>query len=209
MQEERAAGIKRRGIGADVSECARRIAGHQATSIAELDAGQRQRVTDECLNRVESPVAVPAPTADLAPVVRITSPSSGTVVFANDVVMVIAEAKDDQGVASVIFNVAGIDVATLTEPPYTVEVKVPLGVSSLAIKATALDADGNEGTDSIILRVDRRAGDLSIKITSPATTLDRATPRPSTVAGRRLASARGDHLPPAPPANPSAILNDA
>ena len=114
--------------------------------------------------------------------------------FANDVVMVIAEAKDDQGVASVIFNVAGIDVATLTEPPYTVEVKVPLGVSSMAIKATALDADGNEGTDSIILRVDRRAGDLSIKITSPATTIDRTTTRPSTVAGSSVAIAEGDTI---------------
>ncbi|MCH7736772.1 MAG: hypothetical protein IH872_05145 [Chloroflexi bacterium] len=194
MQEERAAGIKRRGVGADVSECARSIAGRRATSIRELNADQRRRVTDECLNKTR-PAAVPAPTADRAPVVRITSPSSGTVVSVNDIVIVIAEAKDDEGVASVTFNVAGTDVATLSEAPYTVEVKVPPGVSPLVIKATARDADGNEGSDSITLRVARRAGDLGVKITSPTAATDRtATTRPSTVAGSSRAIAEGDTI---------------
>ena len=92
MQEERAAGVKRRGIGADVSECARSIAGRRATSIRELNADQRRRVTEECLNRVKPPTT---PEADRPPAIRITAPSSGTVVFANDVVTVVAEAKDD------------------------------------------------------------------------------------------------------------------
>jgi hypothetical protein len=191
MQEERAAGVKRRGIGADVSECARRIAGRRASSITELNADQRRRVTEECLDRTKPPAT---PEADRPPAIRITSPSSGTVVFANDVVTVVADAKDDHGVTTVTFNVAGTDVATLREAPYTVEVKIPLGVSSLAIKATARDANGNEGSDSITLRVARRSGDLSIKITSPTATIDRTTTRPSTVAGSSEAIAEGDTI---------------
>ena len=191
MQEERAAGVKRRGIGADVSECARRIAGSRASSIKELNASQQQRVTEECLDRTKSPYTSEA---DRPPVVRITSPSSGTVVSANDIVTVVAEAKDDHGVTSVTFNVAGVDLATLTEAPYTVEVKAPIGVSSLAIKATAVDAKGNEGSDAITLRVARRSGGLSIKITSPTATIDRTTTRPSTVAGSSEAIAEGDTI---------------
>lgn len=100
----------------------------------------------------------PTPEADRPPVIRITSPSSGTVVSTNDVVTVVAEAKDDHGVNSVTFSVAGVDLVTLADAPYTVEVKVPLGVSSLAIKATAVDANGNESSDAITLRVARRPG---------------------------------------------------
>jgi hypothetical protein len=55
LQKEQAAGVKRRGIGADVSECARGIVGHRAGSIKELNADQRRRVTEECLNRTKAP----------------------------------------------------------------------------------------------------------------------------------------------------------
>ena len=105
-----------------------------------------------------------------------------------------AEAKDDHGVNSVTFSVAGVDLVTLADAPYTVEVKVPLGVSSLAIKATAVDANGNESSDAITLRVARRPGDLGIKITSPVATTDRTTTRPSTVAGSSEAIAEGDTI---------------
>jgi len=107
---------------------------------------------------------------------------------------VVAEAKDDHGVNSVTFSVAGVDLVTLADAPYTVEVKVPLGVSSLAIKATAVDANGNESSDAITLRVARRPGGLGIKITSPVATTDRTTTRPSTVAGSSEAIAEGDTI---------------
>lgn len=192
MQEERDAGVKRRGVGANVSECARNIAGRRATSITELSADQQQRVTDECLNREKPPAT---PEADLAPVIRITSPASGTVVSANDVVTVVAEAKDDQGVASVTFNVAGSDLAMLTEAPYTVEVTVPQGITSLDLKATAVDTAGNKGSGTITMTVARRAGDLGIKITSPAAATDPApSTRRSTIAGSSEAIAEGDTI---------------
>jgi hypothetical protein len=200
MQEERAAGVKRRGVGADVSECARTIAGRRAGSIRELTAEQQRRVTEECVNRTR-PAAIKVPTSepDRSPAIRITSPSSGTVVSANDVVTVTAEAKDDVGVVSVTFSVTfnTLDKPThqLTIAPYTVDVTVPTGVESLRIKATALDADGNEGSDAITLRVARRSGDLGIKIISPAATTNRtATTRPSTVAGSSEPIAEGDTI---------------
>jgi hypothetical protein len=193
MQEDRQAEVKQRGVGADVSECARTIVGTRATSIKDLTADQRQRVTDECLK--PKPDVTPTPVVITSPVVRITSPTSGTVVGAKDVVTVTAEAKDDVGVTSVTFNVAGVDQAPQTETPYTIDVTVLLGVTTLAIKATAVDADGNNGSDSIVLRVERRSGDLGIKFTSPTATLDSArTIRPSTVAGSTGAIVQGDTI---------------
>ena len=193
MQADRTARERRAGIGPAVFECARSIAGIRATSITEFSTSQRQRVTDECLNR---PKPDDKPAVNLSPVIRITSPSSGTSVSANDVVTVTAEAKDDRGVVSVIFNVAGTDIAKLTEAPYTVDVTVPSGVSSLRVKATAADAEGNEGSDSITLRV-VQSSDLGVKITSPAVgaaTVLTPTSRPSTVAGASEAIAEGDTI---------------
>lgn len=193
MQEDREAEVKQRGIGADVSECARTIAGTRATSITELTADQRQRVTDECLKPKPELASTPTPIVITSPVIRITSPASGTVVGAKDVVTVTADAKDDVGVTSVTFNVAGIDQAPQTEAPYTIDVTVPLGVTTLAIKATAVDADGQQGSDAIKLQVESRSGDLGIKITSPTATLDSATTiRPSTVSGSTGAIVQGD-----------------
>ena len=193
MQADRTARERRAGIGPVVFECARSIAGIRATSITEFSTSQRQRVTDECLNR---PKPDDKPAVNLSPVIRIISPSSGTSVSANDVVTVTAEAKDDRGVVSVIFNVAGTDVAKLTEAPYTVDVTVPSGVSSLRVKATAADAEGNEGSDSITLRV-VQSSDLGVKITSPAVsaaTVLTPTSRPSTLAGASEAIAEGDTI---------------
>jgi|GEM_PF-368742 hypothetical protein len=195
MQKDRQAEVKQRGVGADVSECARTIVGTRATSIKDLTSDQRQRVTDECLKPKPEVTPTPTPVVITSPVVRITSPTSGTVVGAKDVVTVTAEAKDDIGVTSLTFNVAGVDQAPQTETPYTIDVTVPLGVTTLAIKATAVDADGNTGSDSIVLRVERRSGDLGIKITSPTATLDSATTiRPSTVSGSTGAIVQGDTI---------------
>ena len=199
MREANEAAIKTRSIGIDVSECARRIAGSRAASIRDLTPDQRQRVTDECLTRRPDALRVTTatPEADRAPVVQITSPASGTVVGANDVVTVTAEAKDDQGVVSVTFRVRGGGTVVSTDAPYSAEFKVPSGVESFSIRATALDADGNEGSDSITLRVARRAGELGIKIISPvasATSDQPATIRPSTVAGSSQAIAEGETI---------------
>ncbi len=195
MREAREAEVKTRSIGVDVAECARNIVGRRAASIRDLNSDQRQRVTAECLTA--RPDARLAPTADTgqSPVVQITSPTSRTTVGSNDVVTVVAQAKDDQGVVSVTFRVRGSDPVVSTGDRYSAEFKVPSGVESFTIVATALDADGNEGSDSVTLRVARRTGELGIKIVSPTTaTSDRTTIRPSTVSGASEAIAEGDTI---------------
>ena len=135
------------------------------------------------------------------PVIRITSPSSGTVVLANDVVTVTAEAKSVATLVPVTFNVAGSDLQpllrSLTEEPYTVAVTVPTGVASVEIKVTAVDANGSAGTDSITLMVDRGI-DVGVKITSPVADLvtvsDGENSRVSTVSGSNEAIAEGDTI---------------
>jgi hypothetical protein len=111
------------------------------------------------------------------------------------VITVVAQAKDDRGVVSVTFRIRGSDPIVSTGDRYTAEFKVPSDVESFTIVATALDADGNEGSDSVTLRVERRAGDLGIKITSPTAISDRdSTLRPSTVSGASQAIAEGETI---------------
>ena len=195
MQEASAAEVRTRGIGTDVSECARNIVGRRATSIRDLNADQRQRVTAECLTARPAIQRVPTAVPGRSPVVEITSPSSRTPVGPNDVITVVAQAKDDRGVVSVTFRIRGSDPIVSTGDRYTAEFKVPSDVESFTIVATALDADGNEGSDSVTLRVERLAGDLGIKITSPTAISDRdSTLRPSTVSGASQAIAEGETI---------------
>jgi hypothetical protein len=195
MQEASAAEVRTRGIGTDVSECARNIVGRRATSIRDLNADQRQRVTAECLTARPAIQRVPTAVPGRSPVVEITSPSSRTPVGPNDVITVVAQAKDDRGVVSVTFRIRGSDPIVSTGDRYTAKFKVPSDVESFTIVATALDADGNEGSDSVTLRVERRAGDLGIKITSPTAISDRdSTLRPSTVSGASQAIAEGETI---------------
>jgi len=181
----------RSGVGKIVSECARKIAGDRAKSIDDLGTDERKKVTDECLDPKKIEEAQ-------TPVVRITSPALGSVVAASDVVTVTAEAKDDEGVVSVTFNFLGVDIATLTEASYSVEITIPTGVSSVAIKATALDKDGRVGSHDITLRV-AHATDVGVKITSPresavVTTTANGSSRRSTVSGSSESIAEGDTI---------------
>jgi hypothetical protein len=97
----------------------------------------------------------------------------------------------------VTFSVSGEEIAKMADAPYTVDVTVPLGVSTLPITATAFDADGNTGISSITLRVTRQVGDLGIKITSLAekvTVTTDSTGRTSTVSGSSQTIAQGDTI---------------
>ena len=134
----------------------------------------------ECAQSVRCP-AVAGTVVDESPVIQITSPPSGTVVSANYVVAVMAEARVDAGVASATFNVAGSDLKPLTEEPYMVDVTVPTGGSSVEIKVTAVDAEGNEVSDSITLLV-ARATDVGSRSPAPL-------PAPSPLAQREKAAA--------------------
>lgn len=147
----------------------------------------------------ETGQAIPGDTVTIEPpIVHIISPSPGTVVAANDVITITAEAKATAGLASVTFNVAGSDLAPMTEGPYFVAVTVPTSVSSVPVKVTAVDANGNTASDAIFLRV-ARATDVGVTITSPAAApvalIDRAgNSRVSTVSGSNDAIAEGETI---------------
>ncbi|MDA1272335.1 MAG: Ig-like domain-containing protein [Chloroflexi bacterium] len=157
MQEERKDRNARGGVGSAVSECARGNSGRGNNQDSGNTQGSREGCeTEENRESADSPV------------VRITAPTSGTVVGAGEVVTVRAEAKDDVGVVSVTFRMAGSQDTVDTEAPYTVDVTIPTDASTVTIKAVAVDSDGNRGDDSITLRVaQRKAGEVGIKITSP------------------------------------------
>lgn len=198
MRDAREAEVKTRGIGVAVAECARAIVGNRAASIRDLTSDQRQRVTAECLTAKPDVRRVPTAEPGQSPVVQITSPTSRTTIGPNEVVTVIAQAKDDQGVVSVTFRVRGSDPVVSTGDRYSAEFEVPSGVESFTITATALDTEGNEGSDSVTLRVAQRTGVLGIKIVSPTTSTtaasDRTTIRPSTVSGASGAIAEGETI---------------
>ena len=152
----------------------------------------------DCPEPATKPVVDEFPADETPPVVEITTPSTGTAVVANDVVTVTADATDNVGVVSVTFNVAGTDLTPLTGAPYTVDVTVPTGFASVQIKATAIDANGNVGSDAIALSV-ARATDVGVKITSPvasatATAPGKANVRRSTISGSSESVAEGDTI---------------
>ena len=181
-------------IGTGVFECAVGILGRQVTSIGDLNADEKKKLTEACLQ----PPKPPEPIPDLAPVITITSPADGDFVSAKSVVTITATAQDDLGIESVTFNVGGTDLVPVTEAPYQVDVTIPAKIRSLEIKATAKDTGGNEVSRSITLKVTKSTA-LGVVITSPAANVteissETRASRPSTVSGASCAIAEGDTI---------------
>lgn len=181
-------------IGTGVFECAVGILGRQVTSIGDLNADEKKKLTEACLQ----PPKPPEPIPDLAPVITITSPADGDSVSAKSVVTITATAQDDLGIESVTFNVGGTDLAPVTEAPYQVDVTIPAKIRSLEIKATAKDTGGNEVSRSTTLKVTKSTA-LGVVITSPAANVteissETRASRPSTVSGASRAIAEGDTI---------------
>ena len=82
------------------------------------------------------------------PTIDITSPVDGDKVIEGDRIMISADAADDGSVASVAFNVDGIEQVSLTNAPYSFEFDVPMGISSFILEAIATDNDGASTTAS-------------------------------------------------------------
>jgi hypothetical protein len=89
----------------------------------------------------EVPVTV---TANQPPTVSIVSPAPGTLVVERASLRVTAQAADDLGIAAVSFFANGSPVGTATTPPYEVVFSVPVGVTDLALGATATDVLGSQ-----------------------------------------------------------------
>lgn len=87
----------------------------------------------------------------IPPKAAITSPVSGARVIEGSTLPIRVNATDDVAVAAVNFLVNGQIVFTATSGPYQFNFKVPLGVSSLTIGATALDFGNNVGTAQTVV----------------------------------------------------------
>jgi hypothetical protein len=91
---------------------------------------------------------------DPPPSVSITSPTPGATVIENDTLPVSITATDNTAVTAVNFLVNGAVVFTDTTSPYQATLTVPVGSSSLALGATAVDTLGKIGTAAdVVLNV--------------------------------------------------------
>ncbi|MBI5192337.1 MAG: hypothetical protein HZA08_02715 [Nitrospirae bacterium] len=85
-----------------------------------------------------------------APTAGITSPLSGDTVIEGSTVSITVDATDNDTVASVDVLVDGIVVGTAMSSPFHVSFRIPTGVTSLTIGATATDNLGKTGNASDI-----------------------------------------------------------
>jgi hypothetical protein len=80
------------------------------------------------------------------PTVRLLAPLDGASATEGTVVTLAAAASDDVSLAAVEIAIDGAVQATFSAPPYAVDYTVPLGLSSFAVTARAVDGVGQEAT---------------------------------------------------------------
>jgi hypothetical protein len=83
-------------------------------------------------------------TGGVAPTVTITQPTQTQSLVEGATATVAVEATDDVGVRRVRIAVDGVELATDSTRPFETVIAVPLGRSSITIRATAEDFGGNE-----------------------------------------------------------------
>lgn len=107
-------------------------------------------------------------TAGVAPAVAITSPGSGDQVVEGRSLPITVEATDDVAVFSVSILVDGNVVTTDTSKPYRTSIRIPTGVQSLTLGATATDYSGSLATAApVVLTVEPNPLPV-VSITSPS-----------------------------------------
>jgi len=126
--------------------------------------------TDASNNAGRSAAASLTVVADDVPTVHLTSPPAGAHVIEGTVLTLTADASDDVGVASVVFQINGAAVATLTAPPYATQQIVPAGAngSSIVVTAVATDTAGQTATDARSLTLDVDSTSPRVTSTLPA-----------------------------------------
>lgn len=118
-----------------------------ATPPAEDSAPEPVPAPDPEPEPVADPTPSPATPVDtIAPVVSISSPTSGSTV--SGVVTIRAEAGDDVGVVRVEFYVNGSLLGTSTSPGYSINWNTKKLSGEYTLTAVAYDAAGNAGTSS-------------------------------------------------------------
>jgi len=102
------------------------------------------------------------------PIVNITSPADGAEVIEGSTLPIIVSATDDIAVGSVNFLADGEVVSSDYSPPYQFNYQVPVGITSLAIGATAIDLNNNIGTAQNVFVTVIPSPPPVVSITNPA-----------------------------------------
>src|SRR3972149_6016900 len=104
----------------------------------------------------------------ILPTVSITSPADGTEVFEGATIPITVSAMDDVAVGSVNLLIDGEVVSADYSTPYQFNYQVPVGITSIAIGATAIDLNNNIGTAQNIFISVLPSPQPVVSITSPS-----------------------------------------
>lgn len=107
-------------------------------------------------------------TGTTPPTVSVTSPIGGAEVFEGSTLPIIVSATDDVAVGSVNILVDGVVASSDNSPPYQFNYQVPVGITSLAIGATAIDLNNNIGTAQNVFITVLPSPPPVVSITNPA-----------------------------------------
>ena len=86
---------------------------------------------------------------DQSPTATITAPVAGTLLFEGQTVTFTATGTDDVGVAKINFLVNGAVVGSDTSAPFETTFTVPLGATTVSLRAEAVDTVGHTGLSPI------------------------------------------------------------
>jgi hypothetical protein len=124
------------GLGIAVADGLVYLAGNRSRTLRFGTSGSGGLHIGRYARQEEEPVPQP-------PVVELISPPPGTAVRERAFLIVEAEASDDVRVDRVEFSIGGELLASDPAKPYRTTVRVPFGVGSVLLGATAYDAAGN------------------------------------------------------------------
>lgn len=121
---------------------------YQAKLIPPLALGSRvvTAVAIDLAGASASATATVAVIDNPPPTVDLLSPPAGTTLTAGETITLVADARDESVVASVVFTLDGLSDPPLLAPPYERVVVVPSGQPAFAVEVTATDDLGASST---------------------------------------------------------------
>ncbi len=106
----------------------------------------------------------------IPPHVTLTAPAAGATVTEGTTITATADATDDVGVSSVSFFADGTFAGAVAAKPYSFPIPVPIGATTLRVRAQAGDFGGNSADSAeVVVNVARDTVAPAISISAPST----------------------------------------